>query len=390
MIALYPVLVYNTDVPPEQRFNGFFVSNLIPVDRQSPVSERQQRKPLIVFLAEHLRDRALPLCGGIMTEQKTIARKWTTQEDEALIRMYEDGVKRNDIAIALGRTQSSVRKRCSVLSLNSRMRRVSNDEIEAIRKWYLDKENSDIDDFHLEELSRILGRTRNYISRLAGYMGLTKESRPLGEKSKREIGEAVKKSQMAKGHPRGMAGKKHTDEFKAFMSEQVRGRVFTPEQIKARVEKRIKTSTEKYGTCRPNWLNSGNAYSRTKSGKRDDLGGQFFRSSWEANYARYLNHLVSVGSILSWRFEPKSFVFEGVVSGVCTYTPDFEVVVSDGCIEWHEVKGWMDENSKIRIARMAEYYPDEKLVVIGRKEYEAIDRAYKQLPNWEQARKVKP
>lgn len=390
MIALYPVLVYNTDVPPEQRFNGFFVSNLIPVDRQSPVSERQQRKPLIVFLAEHLRDRALPLCGEIMTEQKTVARKWTAQEDESLRHMYEDGVKRNDIATALGRTPSSIRKRCSVLSLNSRMRRVSEDEMELIRKWYLDNEDSDNNDFHLEELSRILGRTRNYISRLAGYMGLTKYSRPLGEKSKREIGEAVKKSQLSKGHPRGMLGKKHTDEFKAFMSKQVRGRVFTEEQIRVRVEKQTKTKIEKYGTCRPHWLLSENAYSRTKSGKRDDLGGQFFRSSWEANYARYLNHLIDVGAILSWAFESKAFVFDGVVSGVCTYTPDFEVVTSDGSTEWHEVKGWMDENSKIRIARMAEYYPNEKLVVVGRKEYEAIDKAYNHLPNWEQARKKKP
>ena len=34
-----------------------------------------------------------------------------------------------------------------------------------------------------------------------------------------------------------------------------------------------------------------NNYSRSKSGRRDDLGGLFVRSSWEANYARYLNFL---------------------------------------------------------------------------------------------------
>ena len=37
-----------------------FVDNCIPADRQSPVSKRQLQKPLHVFLAEHLGDRALP------------------------------------------------------------------------------------------------------------------------------------------------------------------------------------------------------------------------------------------------------------------------------------------------------------------------------------------
>lgn len=66
---------YTKDVPPEQRCNGFFVSNRIPVDRQSPVSERQQRKPLHVFLAEHLRDRALLFCDrGRLVATKRCSR----------------------------------------------------------------------------------------------------------------------------------------------------------------------------------------------------------------------------------------------------------------------------------------------------------------------------
>jgi hypothetical protein len=36
----------------------------------------------------------------------------------------------------------------------------------------------------------------------------------------------------------------------------------------------------------------GAAYARCKSGRRDDLGGIYLRSAWEANYARYLDILM--------------------------------------------------------------------------------------------------
>ncbi len=388
MIALLAQRVYNMDVPPEQRCNGFFVSNLIPVDRQSPVSERQQRKPLHVFLAEHLRDRALPLNGGCMPEQKTIARKWTLEEDETLKQFYLEK-ERTEIGEMLGRTPGSIRKRCSVLGLNYKRPFITQDTFDLIRAWYSDPARDKAGDLSLDELAEIVGMEAGNVSRVARKMGLTK-SRKLNDKRIEDISKNTTERIRKNGHPKGMLGKHHSEQFKAFMSENVKGRVFTEEQTRLRTERQIKTKIERYGTGRPAWLNSHNPYSRTKSGKRDDLGGQFFRSSWEANYARYLNHLIGTGAILSWRFESRVFVFDGVFSGVCTYTPDFEIVTIDGLIEWHEVKGWMDENSKIRISRMAEYYPSEKLIVIGRKEYEAIEKEYHNLPNWEQSRKVTP
>ena len=49
-------------------------------------------------------------------------------------------------------------------------------------------------------------------------------------------------------------------------------------------------STIKNNTLNP-MKNQSNPYSRTKSGKRKDLNNTYFRSSWEANIARFYNYL---------------------------------------------------------------------------------------------------
>lgn len=105
-------------------------------------------------------------------------------------------------------------------------------------------------------------------------------------------------------------------------------------------------------------------HSVAKGGKRADLGGRFFRSRSEANYARYLNLLQRNGQIVAWAYEPHTFVFEGIARGTMSYTPDFRVDYQDGHHEFHEVKGWLDATSKTRLKRMQKYYPSEKVVVI--------------------------
>lgn len=126
-----------------------------------------------------------------------------------------------------------------------------------------------------------------------------------------------------------------------------------------------------------------NAYSRTKSGKREDLNGLFVRSSWEANYARYLNWLISVNQISSWEYEKDTFEFP-IKRGSKFYTPDFKVFNLDATFEYHEVKGWMDAKSKTKLSRMKRYYPAIKLVLIGEKPYKEIaSKVGRMIPNWE-------
>ena len=126
------------------------------------------------------------------------------------------------------------------------------------------------------------------------------------------------------------------------------------------------------------------AYSRCAGGRRADLGETYYRSSWEANYARYLNFLVLRGEISHWEYEPQTFIFEAIRLGVRSYTPDFKVWFLDGRSEWHEVKGWLDPKSKTKLARMARYFPDEKVIVLGEGWFKAATKGVAHvIPNWE-------
>lgn len=98
----------------------------------------------------------------------------------------------------------------------------------------------------------------------------------------------------------------------------------------------------------------------------------YFRSSWEAVYAIYLNILLNIKAIKLWEYEVDTFWFEKIKRGVRSYTPDFKVFHINGDIEYHEVKGHMDPKSKTKIKRMKLYYPKIKLIVIGEKEFKNI------------------
>lgn len=110
--------------------------------------------------------------------------------------------------------------------------------------------------------------------------------------------------------------------------------------------------------------------------KRANMNNQFFRSSWEANYARYLDY-----NNIKWEYEPKTFTFP-LDRGTTRYTPDFYLPETN---VWVEVKGYMDKKSQIKVVRFRKYYPQEKLVLICGGEYRDLDRKYRHIiPNWEQ------
>jgi len=124
-------------------------------------------------------------------------------------------------------------------------------------------------------------------------------------------------------------------------------------------------------------------YKRGQGGKRADLGNAYYRSAWEANYARYLNWLKQQGIVKLWGYELLRFTFDKETRGCRDYTPDFRVCWADGRDEWHEVKGWMDAVSKSKLKKMRKYYPAEQVVIIGPAEYRAIASRYRWLPGWE-------
>ena len=123
---------------------------------------------------------------------------------------------------------------------------------------------------------------------------------------------------------------------------------------------------------------------RGLGGKRDDLGNIYFRSAWEANYARYLNFLKSVGEIADWKYECKTFEFSKIKRGSRFYTPDFLVTFPRGNQEFHEVKGYMDAKSQTKLKRMAKYFPGVRVVLIDKYRYHGIAKTVKGLiKNWE-------
>jgi hypothetical protein len=110
----------------------------------------------------------------------------------------------------------------------------------------------------------------------------------------------------------------------------------------------------------------------------------YFRSAWEANWARYLEWLRQRGDIEAWEHEPTTFWFEKIKRGVRSYLPDFAVIERGGKIVYHEVKGWMDPKSATKIKRMRIYHPAVNLIVIDKKSYRSMAAQIgPMLPGWE-------
>jgi hypothetical protein len=124
---------------------------------------------------------------------------------------------------------------------------------------------------------------------------------------------------------------------------------------------------------------------QSKGNKRSDLN-MYFRSTWEANYARILNY-----ENTQWSYESNRLSLldnSGDIAAV--YTPDF---FTD---KWIEIKGHADasddwncecsrcDRDKMKMLLFSEQYPDEEIELIGKKEYRILCSQYVSIvPNWE-------
>ena len=189
------------------------------------------------------------------------------------------------------------------------------------------------------------------------------------ESQKAEISVRVRNWIEKNGHPRGALGMKHNKESKLLMSQKSieAAKKRTDDEWLARSIKAAKTR-ERNGTPLPK-----REKATWKAGWRE-IGGKnkFYRSRWEANYARYLEWMKSNGNISDWAHEPKTFWFDGIKRGSVSYLPDFHVIENSGDEAYHEVKGWMDDRSKTKIKRMAKYHPTVELIVIATKQYNEL------------------
>ena len=110
------------------------------------------------------------------------------------------------------------------------------------------------------------------------------------------------------------------------------------------------------------------------------------KSIWERNVARYLQWLKVQKQIRDWEYEPKTFVFDAIKFGSRTYTPDFRITENSGRYHWLEVKGWMDDRSRVKLNRMARYFPEEKVVLMDKEQYYGLKADVGKMIEWESLR----
>lgn len=106
-----------------------------------------------------------------------------------------------------------------------------------------------------------------------------------------------------------------------------------------------------------------------KGGFREDLG-RYFRSSWEANFARYLSFENRI-----WKYEPQRFFFSDGTS----YLPDF--LVDD---TWIEIKGWMSKEGQRKIDMFHKEFSHLRFELVDGVKYKQLELEYKELiTTWE-------
>lgn len=197
---------------------------------------------------------------------------------------------------------------------------------------------------------------------------------------KRLLSDLKKEWHRVNGHPKGFLGKNHTQESKDLIGQKSKN-YWEDASDEQKLSTKIKSLKTRYA--------NGNINVRknvTWKGAWREIGGykKYYRSSWEANYARYLQWLKESNKILDWKHEAEVFWFEGIKRGVVSYLPDFCVTELDGTKEYHEVKGWFDAKSKTKIKRMARYHPKVKLIVIDGKAYAKLKSQMQPLiKDWE-------
>jgi len=73
----------------------------------------------------------------------------------------------------------------------------------------------------------------------------------------------------------------------------------------------------------------------------------------ETRYAAELEARRLAGEIASWSFEPEKLR----LADRTFYEPDFRVVLADGLIEFHEVKGFWEDDARVKVKVAAEQHP---------------------------------
>lgn len=297
--------------------------------------------------------------------------------NEQIIEAYEKFKSVKKAGEFLGMCGQSVHERLVRLGLNNKINLFTRED----RQFLFENYNLYAENGKLEELAIKLKRDKTFICNEAKKLGLTNKRRSRRYNCELMINKNMRWKE-SNYHSRRALGMKHSQETKDKISlaslEMWKNK--TQEQ-RDEHSMRLSVSNRKFNQKRL----EGRESATWKAGWRE-IGGikKYYRSKWEANYARYLQFLKEKGEILSWAHEPKTFWFDGIKRGCMSYLPDFHVVNKNGSEEYHEVKGWTDERSATKLKRMEKYFPEVKLVLIQEKSYKTIARSISMMiKDWE-------
>jgi hypothetical protein len=299
--------------------------------------------------------------------------------DDIIARAYSKTKSVWKTAEMVGLCGQSVHERVVKLGMIKSNWFSKNDE-EAIKRLY--SEGFLRGDGKFNRLVKILGRTKYFISRKARRLGLTTtRHREASDRLKKDMSAVTTKRWKNQAHPRGALGYHHTKEARLILG--IKSKTAwdnrTPKQ-KAEMTMKMMQTKAVNGT-----LFNPRQKCTWKQGWRT-IGGikKYYRSMWEANYARYLEFLKMHGNILEWVHEPETFWFKDVLRGCRSYLPDFKVTNKNGSIEYHEVKGWMDNRSVTKLKRMKKYHPQIRMILIEARQYREIKNKLSRLiEGWE-------
>lgn len=284
----------------------------------------------------------------------------------------------------LGICGQSVHERLQKLGVDTSQNNLSDSDKAVIVATY--EAGFDKGDGILPALAKSLGRTKAFICRFARSQGLSNLARTNCESLSQEMGQRTKARIKANGHPKGALGMKHSDGTKMRLSWSSRAKWESKSEIEkdGMIRKQLMGRLKKHGT-----LITHNRKTTWKQAWRVIDGRRiYFRSRWEFNYGLYLQFLKERKQIMEWEHEPETFWFDGIRRGCVSYLPDYRVINLDGSIEYHEVKGWMDDRSKTKLKRMKKFYPHIKLRVIDGKWFKANAAKLTFLKGWEESGKI--
>lgn len=196
----------------------------------------------------------------------------------------------------------------------------------------------------------------------------------LGVITNRNLSEERKKN-LSQKH----TGKKLSEEHKLKISE---GYHALPQEKKEAIKKKLsiagtgrRHSKESIMKMIKNRKHPHRAF-RGKAGKRKDLDNVYFRSTWEANFARVLR-LMKV----EYQFEPNIFWLKRSDGADISYTPDFYLSKTN---EYIEVKGYWMDDAKMKFDLFRNQYPDIKIKVVDSPKYKMYEKRFKhQIEEWE-------